>query len=669
MATFLSPLQLQAGAGLLQNQGLHVASSWTAQSTAYTTLPLLVDLINTIANIDLLPATVANLQTLASNSCPALADSIPSAFISNVGNTVDTTFAVTSPTQSDPGMTGMITLTGELYLGNGDNSKFAQIFNSATGYADTTNIFINSAVNANTYLGGTFTDMDNLVTGSLTEVNLATKAFGDDLSNAGQYINLADLANYGSPLALIQQISQRAGTISPLIGPLTDVGVNENIVLNLADADTIITDSVQKLMYKALQNVTGDKLTEILQILDVWTPNINTLADLLNPAVMFPNSYPSLTTPTANGSVAIYITPEPVPAIDWDNISQADDRAILESEAANRLVERPLACEIRQGTSPAPTVNTSSGDFYTPNSNLLDKVAAVGGISYERLSIITDPGLALANKALACSLDQITNVSRVTLPQLSSAYSAVETNKDLDDIDNTQAVPQDDLDYYKNTLALGTGDNGTILMTDILGAAVGVDYTAQLGNCVTIINSLDGTSALDDLKQIYADMYAALPNDAAIELLIIDAQTEIGNIITAYPTETTELDTIFTALGTKLTTEQSFQTKATIDLTGVAANSQQATQGFIQSLPSFGVDTKVGGTAQYLEDVADIGTRYGQAIVATLREGRTTAGLNDAGVGTAANAVPADPDTIPPQAPLIPSVYSEEQARSLVNYG
>jgi hypothetical protein len=213
MATFLSPLQLQAGAGLLQNQGLHVASSWTAQSTAYTTLPLLVDLINTIANIDLLPATVANLQTLASNSCPALADSIPSAFISNVGNTVDTTFAVTSPTQSDPGMTGMITLTGELYLGNGDNSKFAQIFNSATGYADTTNIFINSAVNANTYLGGTFTDMDNLVTGSLTEVNLATKAFGDDLSNAGQYINLADLANYGSPLALIQQISQRAGTI------------------------------------------------------------------------------------------------------------------------------------------------------------------------------------------------------------------------------------------------------------------------------------------------------------------------------------------------------------------------------------------------------------------------------------------------------------------------
>ena len=133
MAAFLSPLQLQAGAGLLQNQGLHVASSWTAQSTAYTTLPLLVDLINTIANIDLLPETVANLQTLASNSCPALADSIPSAFISNVGNTVDTTFAVTSPTQSDPGMTGMITLTGELYLGNGDNSKFAQIFNSATG--------------------------------------------------------------------------------------------------------------------------------------------------------------------------------------------------------------------------------------------------------------------------------------------------------------------------------------------------------------------------------------------------------------------------------------------------------------------------------------------------------------------------------------------------------
>ena len=82
-------------------------------------------------------------------------------------------------------------------------------------------------------------------------------------------------------------------------------------------------------------------------------------------------------------------------------------------------------------------------------------------------------------------------------------------------------------------------------------------------------------------------------------------------------------------------------------------------------MPSYGLQTKVGGSAQYLENIATT-DRYGQAIIATLREGRTTAGLDSAGVGTA-NAVPADPQTIPPQAPLIPSVYSAIQAQFLVN--
>lgn len=649
MAAVLTPLQLQAGAALLQNTGIVIPAEVTAAISDYTSLPLLANLIATIGNSSALPAsTQTALQTFAgniSNSCPALADSIVTGTVSSVSSTI-----------TNPGMTGIITLTADVYLGNNNVSKFAQIFNTATSYADTTNIFINSAVNANTYLSDTFTNMNSLTTGGLTDVNLATQAMGDDLYNAGYWINLGNLANLGTPLALIQQISLRSGTITPLIGALSDAGINENIILNLSNNDLIITDDVQKVMYVALKNITGAALEQILQTLGIWTPNINSLADLLNPAIMLPNSYPSLTTATADGLRGIYITPEPVPPY-----------STLDQEAAARIVDRPLACAVRQSSTIPTTTNTGSGALYTVNSNL-ETTLPPFGISLERLSIITEPGLALANKALANALLQITNVSRMTLPQLSAAMLAVETNSNLPDITaQTQAVPQADLDFYADTYATGSGDNGTILITDILGTAVGTNITDNLNNSVTVINSLYAGGQLANLITIYNNMLGNVASDVAILTLISEAETEIGNIVAANPAETTELNTYFQAISSQITSETAFQTKAAIDVANVVA-SQTATQSFVFSLPSFGVDTKVGGTAQYLEDVAATATAGGQAIVGVLREGRSQIGLNGSGVGTASNAVPADPDQIPPQANLIPSIVSESAARANVIY-
>jgi hypothetical protein len=401
-------------------------------------------------------------------------------------------------------MSGIITLTAEAYMGNVDLSIFAQNFIQANSYCSTVNSFINSAVNANDYLGPTFTGMDNLVTAGLTEINRATAATGDDLYNAGQYIDLGNLDNYGTPLALIQQISRRAGTISPLISVLSNAGVPDNIILNLNDPAVVVTDTVQKLMYNALLGVTGDELANILRILDVWTPNINTLADLLNPAVMLPNSYPSLTTPTADGPRAIYITAPVEPPVDYDNLTPEQSQLILDEEAAVRAIDRPLACEIRQSENPvtagstaSPVTgdtsgNTGSGNQYTPNSALLPAVAGdQAGISYERLSVMTTPGLALVNKALSCSLDQVTNIGRMNLPQLSAAFLAAETNKGLPAIlDQTAPLPTADVSYYANSIATGSGVNGTILLTDILGTAAGTTVTDSIGNCISIINTL-----------------------------------------------------------------------------------------------------------------------------------------------------------------------------------
>ena len=661
MAALLSPLQLQAGSAFLQNQGVQVASSVTSAVAAYNAQPLIANLITAInAAGSLGNSTQLDLQTFGTPNCPALADSFNSASTYPVNSTLAT-----------PGLTGIISLTANTYVGGGDVSKFVQIFNSAVGYCDITNIFINSAVNANTYLGNTFTNMDSLTTSALTDVNLATQSMGDDLYNAGNWINLGDLGNFGTPLSLIQQIFRQAGTIAPLVEPLFDAGVPENVVLNINDSTVVVTDTVQKAMYQAMTTVTGDSLDQILRILNVWTPNINTLADLLNPAVMLPNSYPTLTTPTADGIRGVYLTP-PVPVPDVAPTPE-EQQTLLEQENANRIVERPLACELRQSDNPAvvipvPTNNTGSGAMFTVNSTLLP-ILPPHGISVERLSVITPPGIALANKALANSLLQITNVNKMTLPQLADAFLGAETNKDLPAINaQTQAVPQADLSYYANTLAVGSGENGTILITDVIGTAVGTNIVDNLSNCVTIMTALQSANAFYTLNNIYVDMLGNIASEAEIGNLIANAQVEISNIVSSYPTQTSSLNTYFSAINTQLTNEVAFQTKATLSLTDVAANSQISTLSFVFSLPGYGNDTKVGGTAQYLESVADVATAAGQSIVGTLRDGRTNTVLNLSGVGTAANAVEDTPETPPPQATLLPSVFTERQARNKMVY-
>ena len=81
----------------------------------------------------------------------------------------------------------------------------------------------------------------------------------------------------------------------------------EEVVVNLNNPNISITDAVQKAMYRAMENITGDTLGQFLSILGVKTTGIETMADLLNPVKIFPTSFQSLTTPTADGSRAIYV--------------------------------------------------------------------------------------------------------------------------------------------------------------------------------------------------------------------------------------------------------------------------------------------------------------------------------------------------------------------------
>ena len=294
--SYLTALQLDASPGLLQNTGLAANLELTTAISAYNNTALISPYLITLANAtvaNLSNSTISTLKSLASNSCPALADSLPTGYATlSVGLTL---------------FTGLLSTTATLYMGNGDLTKFVQVLNQAQSYADQSSIFINTAVNSQTYLADTFTGMNDMITGGITQVNLATEAFGTDLTNLGQLINLNALDDFGSPLGLIQQIYSVTGAIPSVSILFVAVGIPVDVVLNLTNPAVSVTDSIQRLMYTAMTQITGQALDQILSVMGVTTTGITTMADLLNPVKLFPNSFESLTVTTKFGTRGIYV--------------------------------------------------------------------------------------------------------------------------------------------------------------------------------------------------------------------------------------------------------------------------------------------------------------------------------------------------------------------------
>jgi hypothetical protein len=296
MPSILTPLQITATANLLQNQGI---SSYTISNavTTYTTTSLVAPLANTVAvgstgNI-LSANTLVQVVTIAANTCPALSDSIPSASANSFPKELIST---------------LISNTANIYLGNGDLTKFAQALAVSQGYIGITNQFINSAVNSQTYLDNTFTNYNDMISGGITAVNVCTTQWASDLTNLGGLINLKNLDELGTPLALVKQLASFGGITPQISIAFTAAGVSLDTVVNLTSSTLTASDIDQQAMYAAMTNITGTDLTEILQILGVTTANINTMADLLNPYKIFPNSFQSLTVTNVNNvSENIYL--------------------------------------------------------------------------------------------------------------------------------------------------------------------------------------------------------------------------------------------------------------------------------------------------------------------------------------------------------------------------
>jgi hypothetical protein len=304
-ASLLTPFQLTVTDSLLQNQGISVNAQFVSNVATFNNLPYMQALnqaITTASSVSAIAAPIIlNLYTFGAGNCPALGDSLP-------GHSANTSYS------NEVLFTNLLLNTAYSYMGqnsaggNKDLSIFCQGFGALVGYNGVTNNFINSAVNSQNYLGGTYTNADNMVSGGITSVNICTAQWGADLTNLGGLINLSNLGELGTPLALVQQLANVGGITPDIALYFSNAGVSPDVVVNLRSRSITASDADQKAMYTAMTQITGTALTQILKILGVTTANINTMADLLNPYKIFPNSFQSLTVTGTNGvSQNIYI--------------------------------------------------------------------------------------------------------------------------------------------------------------------------------------------------------------------------------------------------------------------------------------------------------------------------------------------------------------------------
>ena len=290
----LSSINLIAGASILGNVGgtaLAANTTLVADIASYNSLAVVSQFASVVSGAGNISAsTMTSLRNLASDIFPAVTNAIPSAYITSLGNT------------PAGGFSGAVSTQANNIMGNGDLGIFSQVLGASAGFVSTTNQTIRSAKNA---AGVGYTTQDNIITGGFSDVSVALNALGYDMSNLGILIDLGNLDNLGNPSALLKQIDSVAYGLPGLSAALINSGVPKEIAHNLSSPE--FTGALEKLAYQAMLTVTGNDLAQILKLLKITTPNINTLADLLNPYKIFPTSFQTFTAPTSNGLRGIYI--------------------------------------------------------------------------------------------------------------------------------------------------------------------------------------------------------------------------------------------------------------------------------------------------------------------------------------------------------------------------
>lgn len=501
------------------------------------------------------PTVYNNLVTIGSQSIPALGNSKPASYTNGVlDETMSYGFLRLFPLQA----------YNEFYINNGSYSDFLSTFNTTTGIRSVQNDAIKAMITSKDYLAGTYSNMSDLISSDITGVNLSTLYWGQDLIATGRAIDLTTIDTFGNPDNLLRTINKNRATAQGLNVALLAAG------LSATDLDPIYngkpaTPDQQRLIYAAFCLVMNSDLQDILTPLNVQTPGLETLADLLDPKKLFPNSYTALTYPEYN------ITPKP----------------------------------------------TNSKTYYLLYSNGEVNIRANTTLGSRLTNILTSQQ-AYACEAFSMAMMQIKNIKSMNIEKFSQVVTSIENVTDLSLGDTNSPTNQTVVNPALSILAKGSNSDGTYNMCDFYGCMTNIHY--DWTKLEVLIKSLQTTNLANIYNNIYNTVLAGT-NLTPLQGYINDANAEISLIKSQQPALANALNSLYSTFGTYLTKEQNARTLALGSTTSMTSTTTDVLM-FTQNIGFLSTQTETKGPAQVLENIADTTNTGGNNLIAAMREAR-----------------------------------------------
>jgi hypothetical protein len=182
---------------------------------------------------------------------------------------------------------------------------YLSAFTAASSFVEYTNKAIMSMTNSQDFLEGTYSNMNDLISADIAGVSLATTTFGRDLITSGKAINLSTISTFGLPSNLLLTLVQNNALTQNVSLALLASGIQQNELSQILDNTITATTEQERNIYGAFNLIVGDSLTEVLVPLNCKVRGLESLADLLNPQKLFPNSYQTLTVPVYNTTQSV----------------------------------------------------------------------------------------------------------------------------------------------------------------------------------------------------------------------------------------------------------------------------------------------------------------------------------------------------------------------------
>jgi hypothetical protein len=492
---------------------------------------------------------------------------------------------------------------------NVEYKNFCTAFAQITGFMESTNASINAVANSNNFLQGSFSNMNDMLTGDITGVSLSTVQFGQDLIALGKSLNLSTIASFGLPSNLLKTINQFNGISQSVSIALIASGLGPTEIKNIL-ATSANVEQEQKI-YGAFLIITGNDLREVLITLNCNTANLQSLADLLNIKKLFPNSYATLTVPLYN-TVTVPSNSKTYYLI-YENGG-------ISARLSSPNVARQVGVIIPPGPPPIQAQTT------------LGTIQALrpGFDSY--LTNILPPDQAIAAGAFSFSMQQIKNISDMPIEKFAQVVTNLETVRGLELLQGISVPVDPELaSLASGNMSNGTGANGVYTLSDFFGCMSGLPYAWR--DIEQYIKELQTTNLQTIYDNIYIECSAPLPNLAP---LIVQANDEIQYILNKNPQKAKILNTLWNNTGIQLTSEQAARLTALqpvpVPQDDQLGASPDAQISFVDSIPEWSKNTLPHMHAQTLEAIADWTTIGGQSLVGMMREQRNKERLSQLGI-------------------------------------